>query len=81
MKCLKGTSLPVQWLRPRTSAAGAAGSIPCQETKVPHAMWSRPKKKKKKPCQAQMKYLKNKDNGAKSKPFPLSLNHKPLICG
>ena len=79
MKCLKRASLPVQWLRPHTSAAGAAGSIPCQETKVPHAMWSRPKKKKK--CQAQMKYLKNKDNEAKSKPFPLSLNHKPLICG
>ena len=78
MKCLKRASLPVQWLRPHTSAAGAVGSIPCQETKVPHAMWSRPKKKKK--CQAQMKYLKNKDNEAKSKPFPLSLNHKPLIC-
>ena len=77
MKYLKGTSLAVQWLRLRTSAAGAVGLIPCQETKIPQAMWSRPKKKK---CQAQIKYLKNKDNGAKSKPFPLSLNHKPLIC-
>ena len=49
MKYLKGTSLAVQWLRLHTSAVGAVGSIPCQETKVPHAMWSRPKKKKNMP--------------------------------
>ena len=49
MKYLKGTSLAVQWLRLRTSAAGAVDLIPCQETKIPQAMWSRPKKKKKMP--------------------------------
>ena len=36
----------VQWLRVCTSTAGVAGSIPGQETKIPHATWCRKKKKK-----------------------------------
>ena len=32
-----GTSLVVQWLRPRASTAGGAGSIPGRGTKIPHA--------------------------------------------
>ena len=40
-------SLAVQWLRLHTSPAGCAGSIPSQETKVPHAVrWLKPNNKK-----------------------------------
>lgn len=35
----------VQWLRLRTSTAGAVGSIPGRGTKVPHATWCSQKKK------------------------------------
>ena len=42
------TSLLVQWLRLYTSNAEAVGSIPGQETKIPHAALVWPKKKKKK---------------------------------
>ena len=31
-----GTSLAVQWLRLCASTAGGAGSIPGEETKIPH---------------------------------------------
>ena len=34
-----GTSLAVQWLRLRTSKAGAVGSIPGRGTKISHAAW------------------------------------------
>ena len=43
------TSLLVQWLRLYTSNAEAVGSIPGQETKIPHAAWCGQKKKKKTP--------------------------------
>ena len=33
-----GTSLAVQWLRPRASTAGGMGSIPGWGTKIPHAV-------------------------------------------
>ena len=42
-----GTSLAVQWLRLRTSAAGGAGSIPGRGTKIPHATQHGQKKRKK----------------------------------
>ena len=36
----KGTFLAVQWLRFQASTAGGVGSIPGQETKIPHtAQW------------------------------------------
>ena len=34
----ESTSLAVQWLRLRASAAGGAGSIPGQEARIPHAL-------------------------------------------
>ena len=34
-----GIPLAVQWIRPWASNAGAAGWIPGQGTKIPHAMW------------------------------------------
>ena len=37
----------VQWLRLCASKAGAAGSIPGQETKIPHAAWHSQKIKNK----------------------------------
>ena len=40
------TSLAVQWLRPRASTAGGAGSIPGWGTKIPHAKRCSQKKKK-----------------------------------
>ena len=46
-KLIQGTSLVVQWLRLCTSTAGAVGSIPGQETKIPHAARHSQKKKKK----------------------------------
>ena len=35
---LKGTSLEVQWLKFHASKAGDGGSIPCQGTKIQHAL-------------------------------------------
>ena len=37
------------WLRLCTSTAGDVGSIPDRGTRIPHALWSRKKKKKKNP--------------------------------
>ena len=39
------TSPAVQWLRPHTSIARGAGSIPGQGTKIPHPSWHSPKVK------------------------------------
>ena len=46
-----GTSLVVQWLRLRTSTAGASGSIPGWGTKIPHAAWYGQQNKTKKLCE------------------------------
>ena len=43
---LSGTSLAVQWLRPRTSTARDTGSIPDWRTKISHAVQHGKKKKK-----------------------------------
>ena len=42
------TFLAVQWLRLHASNAGGVGSIPCQGTKIPHAVWRGGKKIKNK---------------------------------
>ena len=36
---IMGTFLVVQWLRLHASIAGGVGSVPRQETKIPHAVW------------------------------------------
>ena len=54
-----GTSLPVQWLRLRTSTAGGEGSIPSLGTKILHTLWQ-PKTKFKK--QNKQKTKQNKNN-------------------
>ena len=41
---LYGSSLAVQWLRLHTSTAEGTGSIPGQETRIPHASWLGKKK-------------------------------------
>ena len=41
-----GTSLVVQWLRLHASTAGGGGSIPGQGTKIPHALGTGQKKKR-----------------------------------
>ena len=41
-----GMSLVIQWLRFHVPSSEGTGSIPGWETKIPHAVW--PKKKKKK---------------------------------
>ena len=43
-----GDFLVVQWLRLHASTAGGTGSIPGWGTKIPHATWHGPEKKKKK---------------------------------
>ena len=44
-----GTSLVVQWLQLCPYNAGGTGSIPGQETKIPHnEMWQKKKKERKK---------------------------------
>ena len=47
----KRTSLVVQWLRLQASTAGGVGSIPGQETKIPHAAQSSQKQNKQKPVE------------------------------
>ena len=47
LKMQSGTSLTIQWLRLPTSAAGSAGSIPRQGTKIRHAGWCSQKLKRK----------------------------------
>ena len=42
-----GNFMVVQWLRLLTSTAGAATSIPCQGTKISHALWPTQTLKKK----------------------------------
>ena len=48
MKVVRGTSLPVQWLRLCTSTAVGKGSIPGLGTKITYAAGCGPKKKVKK---------------------------------
>ena len=43
----------VQWLRLHTPNAGGTSSVPCQGTKIPHAMWGSQEKKKNTPIQKQ----------------------------
>ena len=47
-KCDHGTSPGVQWLRLHAPKTGGTGSIPGQVTKIPGAVWSNLKKKKRK---------------------------------